>query len=165
MKVILLEKIHNLGELGAIVNVKPGFGRNYLIPYGKALPATKVNLAEVEARRSELEKIAKEALDTAQKRAETFKNVVIKIVAKAKDEGTLYGSVGVREIVEALHEKGLEIEKKEVMLPSGPIHSVGEFEVELMFHSDVIAKVRVIVESDSVPEKDLTPAVELAPEE
>lgn len=165
MKVILLEKIHGLGDLGDTVNVKPGFGRNYLVPYGKAVPATKENLAKVEAKRAELEKFAKEALDAAQKRAEPFKDVSITIVAKAHDEGKLFGSVGVREIVEALHEKELEIEKKEVILPQGPIHQVGESEVELMFHSDVIVMLKVIVESDSVPEEDLTPAVELEADE
>ena len=165
MKVILLEKVHNLGELGDTVNVKPGFGRNYLIPYGKALPATKDNLAEVEVRRAELEKVAKEVLDAAQKRAEPFKDVAITIVAKAHDEGKLFGSVGVREIVEMLHEKNLEIEKKEVILPQGPIHSVGESEVELVFHGDVIVMLKVVVESEAAPEEDLTPAVELEADE
>ncbi len=165
MKVILLEKIHNLGELGDTVNVKPGFSRNYLIPYGKAVSATKANLAEVEARRAELEKTAKVALDAAAKRAEPFKDVTITIVAKAHDEGRLFGSVGVREIVEVLHEKNLEIEKKEVILPAGPIHEVGESEVELVFHSDVIVMLKVIVESEAAPEEDLIPAVELEADE
>ena len=149
MKVILLEKSHNLGDLGDTVNVKSGFGRNFLIPYGKAVPATKENLAEVEVRRAELEKKAKEVFDAAQKRAEPFKNLTITIIAKTQEEGKLFGSVGVREIVETLRAKNLEIEKKEVVLPSGPIHEVGEFEIELTFHSDVIVILKVIVESES----------------
>lgn len=149
MKVILLEKVHNLGKLGDTVNVKPGYGRNYLIPYGKAMAATQENLAKIEVRRVELEKIEKEVLDAAIRRSEAFKAVTLTITAKAMEEGRLFGSVGVREIVEALHAKNLEVEKKEVILPSGPMHEVGEFEVELMFHSDVLVKVPVIVEADS----------------
>ncbi len=165
MKVILLEKIHNLGDLGDTVNVKPGFGRNFLVPHGKAVPATKENLSEVEARRAELEKAAKEVLSAAEKRAEPFKDVSLAITAKAHDEGKLFGSVGVREIVEALHAKDLDIEKKEVVLHEGPIHEVGEFEVELMFHSDVSVMIKVVIESEVGPEEDLTPAIELESDE
>ena len=148
MKVILLEKIHNFGNLGDTVNVKAGFGRNYLIPYGKAVAATPDNLAKFEGRRSELEKIARDKLSASEKRAENFKDVKLLIKAQSQEEGRLFGSVGVREIVEALSAQGLAVERKEVILHSGTIHEVGEFDVILMFHGDVAVNIKVVIEAE-----------------
>ena len=148
MKVILLEKIRNLGNLGDTVNVKAGFGRNYLIPYGKALPATKENLEQFESRRAELEKVANEVLVAAKERASKLENITLTIAAHAMDEGKLFGSVGVREIVEALEKQGHTVEKREVDLPAGAIHEVGEYEAEILLHSDVKVPVKVVVEAE-----------------
>lgn len=148
MKVILLEKIHNLGNLGETVNVKAGYARNYLLPYEKAIPATKENLAKFESRRADLEKTAQEQLAVAQKRTEAFKDLVLTITARAMEEGKLFGSVGIRELIDAFKAKGIEIEKKEIELPTGPIHSIGEYEIGVMLHSDVRFKVKVIIEAE-----------------
>ena len=148
MKVVLLDKIHNLGELGDVVNVKPGYGRNYLIPQGKAVSATKEKIAEVEARRVELEKIAAEALKVAQERAEKLKEMHLTITSKALEEGKLFGSVNVRDVVEALAEKGFEIEKREIILQEGPIHNIGEHDIELRLHGDVSVKIKLHVEAE-----------------
>ena len=148
MKVVLLDKIHNLGELGDVVNVKPGYGRNYLIPQGKAVSATKEKIAEVEARRVELEKIAADALKVAQERAEKLKEMHLTITSKALEEGKLFGSVNVRDVVEALAGKGFEIEKREVILQEGPIHNIGEHDIELRLHSDVSVKIKLHVEAE-----------------
>jgi len=145
MKVILLEKIHKLGNLGDTVVVKPGYGRNFLIPQGKAVPANKENVAKFEARRAELEKVATEKLGEAQKRAEQLQGLSLEIIAQAQEEGKLFGSVGVREIVEAIVEKGFTVEKREVILPHGSIHEIGEYEVEIILHSDVKVTVPVKV--------------------
>lgn len=148
MKVILLEKILNLGELGDTVEVKPGYGRNYLVPQGKAIPATAENLVKFEGRRAELEKLAKENISAAEKRAEQFKDLELTIVARALDEGKLFGSVNVREIAEALAAKGIVVEKRELNLPHGAMHEVGEYEVEAILHSDVKVNFKVKVEAE-----------------
>lgn len=148
MKVILLEKVHKLGNLGDTVEVKSGYGRNFLIPQGKAVPATKANLAEFEAKRVELEKAAAEKLSAAQQRAEKFKGLELTIVRKAIEEGRLFGSVSVRDIVEAIAEKGMTVEKREVILPES-IHEVGEYEIELLLHSDVKIKIPVKIEAEA----------------
>jgi len=148
MKVILLEKIHNLGKLGDTVDVKPGYGRNYLVPQGKAIPATAENLAKFEERRAELEKAEKDALSVAERRAEQFKELEITITAKALDEGKLFGSVSVREIAEALTAKGIEIEKREINMPLGPIHEIGEYDVEALLHGDVKTTFKVKVDAE-----------------
>lgn len=148
MKVILLEKIHNLGDLGATVNVKAGYARNYLIPYEKAIPATKENLAKFESRRVELEKLAQEQLTLAEKRALAFKDLVLTITVRAMEEGKLFGSVGIREIIDAFKAKGITVEKKEINLPVGLIHTVGEYEIGVMLHSDIHLKVKIIVEAE-----------------
>lgn len=145
MEVILLEKVGKLGALGDKVTVKSGFGRNYLIPYGKAVPATAANVEQFEARRAELEKVAAEKLSAAQARAGQFEDKEITIVAKAGDEGKLFGSIGVRDIADALTAAGLAAEKSEVRLPEGPLRTTGEFEVALHLHSDVDTIVKVIV--------------------
>ncbi|MDF1821984.1 MAG: 50S ribosomal protein L9 [Alcanivoracaceae bacterium] len=150
MQVILLEKITNVGELGSVVDVRAGFGRNFLIPHGKALPATKANLAEVEARRAELEKQAAEQLAAAQGRGEKLEGAEITLGAKAGDEGKLFGSVGTRDIAEAIAaQTGVEVEKAEVKLPLGAIRTTGEFEIDLQLHPEVFLTVKLAV----VPEE------------
>ncbi|HBB53317.1 MAG TPA: 50S ribosomal protein L9, partial [Legionellales bacterium] len=124
--VILLEKVRGLGNLGDCVEVKPGYGRNFLIPQNKAVFATKVNQQAFETRRAELEKNAEVAFAKAQERAARFNDVTLTIAAQASDEGKLYGSVGVSEILDALEQKGFEVTKREVQMPTGPIYSIGD---------------------------------------
>lgn len=145
MEVILLERITNLGNLGDKVNVKPGYGRNFLVPEGKAVFATDSNVVAFEARRAELEKKAAEKLAQAQARADQLNTVTIHIEANASEEGKLFGSVGVNEISHSLTEAGHEVEKKEISLPEGPIHQIGEYNVAVQVHSDVVAEVKVQV--------------------
>ncbi|OGT23015.1 MAG: 50S ribosomal protein L9 [Gammaproteobacteria bacterium RIFCSPHIGHO2_02_FULL_42_13] len=160
MEVILLEAVHNLGKLGDTVKVKPGYARNHLIPYGKAVPANEENIKKFEARRAELEKIAAEHLAVAQKRAEPFKNLEITLMCKTQDEGKLFGSIGVREIVDAITAKGLTVEKSEVTLPDGPIRSTGEYNIVLIFHSDVKAKIKLNVKSEETADDVTTDEME-----
>ncbi|HBC57113.1 MAG TPA: 50S ribosomal protein L9 [Gammaproteobacteria bacterium] len=149
MQVILLEKVSNLGGLGDQVNVRSGYGRNYLIPQGKAVPATAENIKMYEERRTELENKAKETLQAAEKRATALvalERVVVK--HRAGEESKLYGSVGTAEIAQALTDAGVEVEKREVLLPNGAIHYLGEHDVEIQFHSDVTAAIKLIVEPE-----------------
>ena len=148
MDVILLEKILNLGNLGDKVSVKPGFGRNYLIPQGKAVPATPDKVAEFEQRRAELEKRAAEDLVAAEARANAFGTLQITIARKAGEEGRLYGSVGTKDIADAVTAAGQELHKSEVRLPTGPLRQTGDYEIALQLHSDVMARlvVRVVAE-------------------
>lgn len=148
MEVILLEKIHNLGELGDQVRVKPGYGRNYLIPKGKAVPATSENITQFEARREELERVQRDALGKAEARAAALNEVSVTIARKAGEEGKLYGSVGTQDIADAVTGAGFELAKQEVRLPHGPYRMTGEYEVELQFHADVTGRVKVIVVSE-----------------
>lgn len=149
MKVILLEKIHNLGNLGDIVNVKPGYSRNYLIPKGKAIPATQENQAKFEERRADLEKKAKDMLSQAEKRALQLQELkAIVITAKVHDENKLFGSVGVREVALVLQEKGINIAKQEINLPGGPIHEIGEYPVNIILHGDVKVAVSLRVDPE-----------------
>lgn len=146
MQIILLEKIKNLGDLGSVVNVRPGFGRNFLIPQGKALPATKDNLATVEARRAELQKQAAEQLAAAQARGEKLNGVEVSLAAKAGDEGKLFGSIGTRDIAEAISaQTGVALEKSEVKLPNGALRNTGEFEIDVQLHSEVVVVVKLAV--------------------
>lgn len=145
MELILLEKVINLGGLGDKVNVKPGYGRNYLLPQGKAAPATAANLAEFEQRRAEYEARAKELLDAAEARKAKVDGAVVHISANASPEGKLYGSVGPREIAEALVAQGLEVERGEVIQPEGAIHVTGETEAQIVLHADVEASIKVVV--------------------
>jgi large subunit ribosomal protein L9 len=145
MEVILLESIGKLGQLGDKVSVKGGFGRNYLIPQGKAVPATEDNIARFEERRAELEKAEAEKLAAAQARAEKLNDLEISVVAKAGDEGKLFGSIGTRDIAEAITEAGIEVEKSEVRLPAGVIRTIGEFDVALQLHPEVIANMKLTV--------------------
>lgn len=145
MEVILLEKIKNLGALGAKVNVKAGFGRNFLIPQGKAVPATEKNVAEFEARRADLEARANAALGDAQARAERISALAVVIAAKAGDEGKLFGSVGTRDIAEAISKLGQPVDKSEVRLPLGALRSTGDYDIDLQLHSEVTVTVKATV--------------------
>lgn len=149
MEVILLEKVGKLGDIGDVANVKAGYGRNYLIPQGKAVFATKENLAEFETRRADLEAAAATRLAEAQKRADKLAEIgSVTITAIAGDEGKLFGSVGTREIEEAINGAGGEITKSEINLPEGAIRSVGEFSVELSLHTDITQAVTIVVEAE-----------------
>jgi len=145
MEVILQEKIHNLGDLGDKVRVKPGYGRNYLIPQGKAVPATPENVAKFEIRRAELEKAQAEQLAEARARAEKINGLRLTIARKAAEEGKLYGSVATADIVEAATAAGAEIGKHELHLPEGPIRLVGEYELHVSLHADVECTITVEV--------------------
>ena len=149
MEVILLEKVENLGNLGDKVKVRSGYGRNYLLPQGKATTATPENIEAFEARRAELEKAAADAVAAANARREKIDGAKVTITAKAGDEGKLFGSVGAGEVAEALSQAtGVEVEKREVRMPSGPLRSVGEYELELHLHTDINATVTVVVEAE-----------------
>lgn len=145
MDVILLERVRNLGNLGDEVSVKNGYGRNFLIPQGKAVRATAANREVFEGRRAELEAHAAAQLKAAQDRAAGLAELAVTIAARASDEGKLFGSVGSREIADAVTEAGQEVSKDEVLLPVGPLRSIGEFTVDLQLHSDVTASVTVNV--------------------
>ena len=146
MEVILLENIGNLGGLGDKVNVKSGYGRNFLIPQGKAVAATADNLVEFEARRAELEATAAAVLAAAETRAEAINGVgLLTIEANAGEEGKLFGSIGTRDIADALTAAGTEVDKSEVRLPDGALRELGEYEVSIQVHHDVTAMVVVAV--------------------
>ncbi|MFZ0218914.1 MAG: 50S ribosomal protein L9 [Candidatus Aquirickettsiella sp.] len=147
-QVILLEKIHSLGDLGQQVTVSNGYARNYLIPHAKAVPANKETIAEFEIKRVELEKIAQGKLHVAETRAAAIKDLVLSIPVKSAEEGRLYGSIGVSELVHAADAVGVSLEKSEIRLPDGPLRQLGEHEVSVQLHSDVIAilKVNIITE-------------------
>jgi len=149
MELILLQKVTNLGGLGDKVTVKPGYGRNYLVPQGKAVPATAANLAEFEAKRAEYEAKAKALLDEAQARLAKLEGASVTLYANASTEGKLYGSVGPRDIAEAFTKNGLPLEKSEVVMGEGPIRHVGEFEVHVHLHADVQTVVKVIVQPEA----------------
>ena len=150
MQIILLEKIKNLGDLGAVVDVRAGYGRNFLIPQGKALPATKDNLATVEARRAELQAQAAAQLAAAQARAEKLQDATVSVASKAGDEGKLFGSVGTRDIADAITaQTGVEVEKAEVKLPHGALRHTGEFEVDVQLHGEVTVTIKLAI----VPEE------------
>jgi len=145
MEVILLEKLGRSGGVGDKVSVKSGYARNFLFPYGKAIPATKDNLANFEARRAELLKAAAEKLAGAQSRADKLNGMAITISANAGDEGKLFGSVGTRDIADALTAAGQPVGKSEVLLPAGALRETGEFEVSLALGSDVVAAIKLTI--------------------
>ncbi|OOZ34767.1 50S ribosomal protein L9 [Solemya velesiana gill symbiont] len=145
MDVILLEKVDKLGGLGDKVSVKPGYGRNFLIPGGKAVAATKDNVAAFEARRAELEKQAAEVLAAAEARKTAIEALSVTVARKAGDEGRLFGSVGTSDIASAVTEAGVELAKREVRLPEGPFHTTGEYEVQLYLHTDMDATLKLTV--------------------
>jgi len=146
MEIILLEKTRNLGNLGEKVSVKSGYGRNYLIPNGKAVPATEVNVKKFEERRAELEKQAAEVLSAAQARLAKIEALDgVTITSKAGDEGKLFGSIGTRDIADAITAAGVEVKKSEVSLPLGAIRQAGDYELDVQVHSDVKGTVTVSV--------------------
>lgn len=137
MDIILLEKVTNLGNLGDKVTVRPGYGRNYLIPQGKAVIATAARLAEFEQRRAELERKAAEQLAAAEARAASMAGIQVTIRQKAGDEGRLYGSVSAKDIADAASKAGIAIEKSEVRLPNGPLRLIGDYEIKVQLHGDI----------------------------
>ena len=148
MEIILLEKIANLGVMGEKVNVKSGYGRNYLIPQGKATPATADNIAEYEARRADLEKAAAEVLAAAEVRRDALLEKVITIVSKAGDEGKLFGSIGTADIASVISEQLIPVERNEVRLPDGAFRATGEHDVQIQLHTDVNVAVKLIIEAE-----------------
>ena len=148
MEIILLEKIENLGAMGDKVNVKPGYARNYLVPQGKAAPATVENIAEFEARRAELEKASAETLQAAEARRDQLADKHITIVAKSGDEGKLFGSIGTADIASSISESGVTVERNEVRLPGGAFRLLGEYDVELHLHADVDVTVKLTIEAE-----------------
>jgi large subunit ribosomal protein L9 len=145
MDIILLQKVANLGNIGDRVKVKPGYGRNFLLPQGKATLATPDNIAKFEARRHELEKSAHDELAGAQARATKLAGVKLTLTAKAGGEGKLFGSVGTSDIAEACRKAGIEIERSEVRLPHGPIRQAGEHIVQVHLHTDVTVDLPVVI--------------------
>lgn len=149
MHVILLEKVANLGNIGDRVKVRSGFGRNFLLPQGKATLATPENIARFEARRAELERAAREHLDSAGERAAAMKDFKLTIPAKAGTEGKLFGSIGTADIAEACNKAGFKVERSEVRLPGGPLRTLGEHVISLHLHADVDVPLTVAI----VPEE------------
>jgi large subunit ribosomal protein L9 len=145
MEVILLQKVANLGNIGDRVKVKSGFGRNYLLPEGKATLATAANVEKFEQLRAELERLAGEQLHTASERATALNNFRLTITAKAGTEGRLFGSIGTSDIAEAATRAGIPIARSEVRLPNGPLRALGEHEVHIHLHADVDAPVTVVI--------------------
>jgi large subunit ribosomal protein L9 len=148
MEIILLEKVDNLGNLGDRVNVKSGYGRNFLIPSGKATPATEEQVKLFEERRAEFEKAAADTLAIAEARREKLADMSVTIMAKAGEEGKLFGSVGTHDIAEAVIAAGVDIERSEVRLPEGAFRMLGEFVVQLHLHSDVDTDIKLVIEAE-----------------
>lgn len=148
MQVILLQRVINLGKLGETVTVKNGYGRNYLIPQGKALPATKINLEKFEARRAELEAIEAQELNEAKARANDLADVNVIMRAKVGDEGKLFGSIGSRDIADALTKSGLTVDRAEIKMPNGAFRQVGEYTVSIQLHHDVATQILVTILSE-----------------
>ena len=145
MEVILLQKVANLGNIGDRVKVRSGFGRNFLLPQGKATLATPENIARFEARRAELERLAREHLSSAEERATALKEFKLTLHAKAGTEGKLFGSIGTADIAEACTRAGFKIERSEVRLPNGPLRMLGEHAVNLHLHADVDVPLQVTI--------------------
>jgi large subunit ribosomal protein L9 len=150
MEIILIENIKNVGKLGDVATVAGGYARNYLIPYGKAVPATKDNLQFFENKRAELEAKAADRLSQAQKRAESFTGMVLSIEALASDEGKLYGSVHVHEVVAHLKEKGLSVNRSEILMGQ-PIRDLGTYPIKLQLHPDVLVDLTLEVVAAAKP--------------
>ena len=149
MEVILLEKIANLGNLGDRVTIKSGYGRNYLVPQGKAVPATAKKITEFEERRAELEKAAAEKLSAAQKLGNELSKLEVVITHKAGDEGRLFGSIGTHNIAEAITAAGIVVEKHQIRLPHGTIRHIGEYSIDINLHSDVIVTLSIKVAAEA----------------
>ena len=148
MEIILLEKINKLGDPGDLVIVKPGYARNFLIPTGKAIRANEENKAEYEQRKASLEKAETERKSTALELAEKLKSVKITIPVPVSEEGTLYGSIGTREISDAINIHGLEVEKGTIRLPEGTLKELGEYELDVELHPEVIEKISIIISAE-----------------
>jgi len=148
MNVILLDKVENLGAVGDLVTVKSGYGRNYLIPSGKAALATPENIKEIELRRDELEKQATQELSNAKSRAELIKGMELIIPANVTTEGKLYGSVGPVDITNGFEKVGVEISKSEIRMPDGPIQEIGEFNIDVHLHADIDVEIKINVVPD-----------------
>lgn len=148
MQVILLKKVENLGTLGDVVSVRPGYARNFLIPQGKAKMATKANLEAFEARRVELEAEAEAILAAAQARRDQLSELVLTIKGKAGNEGKLFGSVSNIEIAEAIQAAGIQIERREIRMPDGALRHLGEFEIGVHLHAEVDTTIKVVVEAE-----------------
>lgn len=148
MDVILLTKVANLGNIGDRVKVKSGYGRNFLLPSGKATLATPANVAKFEARRAELEKLARDQLSEAESRAAALKEFTLRITAKAGSEGKLFGSIGTTDIAEAASKAGQPVERSEVRLPNGPLRTVGDHVVSVHLHTDVNVDLPVVIVAD-----------------
>lgn len=148
MELILLEKVRNLGNLGDKVKVKPGYGRNYLVPQGKATAATEQNIAEFEQRRAEYEAKANQQLAGAEARRAQFENASVTIKANASPEGKLFGSVGPHDIADAFTEAGIALDKSEVVMSEGPLRHIGEFDVAVHLHADVHTQVKVVITAE-----------------
>ncbi len=148
MQLILLERVENVGELGELVHVRAGYARNFLVPTGKAKPATPENLKEFEERRAELERLAEERALAARTRHEKLQEATVTVRAKAGSEGKLFGSIGTAEIAEALAAIDPEVEKREIRLPDGPLRTLGEHHVDVHLHTDTDAVITVIVEAE-----------------
>jgi large subunit ribosomal protein L9 len=149
MEVILLEKIANLGNLGDKVTIKSGYGRNYLVPKGKAVAATAKKIAEFEARRAELEKAAAQKLSAAQKLGTELSKLAVVITHKAGDEGRLFGSVGTHNIAEAITTAGIAIEKHQIRLPNGTIRQIGEYPIDINLHTDVVVTLSIKIAAEA----------------
>jgi large subunit ribosomal protein L9 len=145
MEVILLDKVGKLGAIGDKVTVKSGYGRNYLLPQGKAVAATAKNVADFEARRAELEATAAGKIAEAQARAAKLAELTVTIAANAGDEGRLFGSVGTRDIADAVSAAGVEITKAEVRLPQGALREIGQYDIDIQLHAEVIQAVKLVV--------------------
>jgi large subunit ribosomal protein L9 len=145
MQIILLEKVTNLGGLGDIVKVRDGFARNYLIPKGKAKRATRENLAEFEERRTELERAQNEQLATAQDKAEKLEGLAIQVTQKAGVDGKLFGSVTNADVAAALKNQGFDVQKASIRMPQGPLKNVGDHQVKIALHTDVVVTINVSV--------------------
>lgn len=146
MEVILLERIGRLGNLGDKVSIKPGYARNFLIPKGKAIPATETNIAKFELRRAELEKAAAESFSVSRARADALQSLAtVTMTARAADEGRLYGSIGPKDLAHAITAAGVMVQKSEVCLPNGPLRILGEHEVSVQLHSDINVTIKIII--------------------
>ena len=148
MEVILLEKVENLGSVGDRVNVKPGYGRNFLIPSGKATPATEEHIKAFEERRAELEKTAADTQDMAEARREKLVGMSVTIQARAGEEGKLFGSIGTADIAETITAAGVEVQRSEVRLPEGAFRQLGEYSVLVHLHTDVNTEITLVIEAE-----------------
>ena len=148
MELVLLQKVKNLGNLGDKVRVKPGYGRNFLVPHGKAVPATATNVAEFEKRRAEYETKANDIMSAAETRKAALEGATVTVKANASPEGKLFGSVGPRDIAEAFSAAGHALEKSEVVMGEGPIRHTGDFEIHVHLHADVQTTVKVTVAAE-----------------